>query len=310
MTNPDFVAISAKQYVAIQKHARAAFEKAECWGVFPTKIDEVMRAAKVVVSNEDALNPTFLDKIRYKAGKARAILKSALTKILGVFDAGARIAYIDRAVLAVRQGFLKLHEAGHAILPWQREIYQAFEDCENTLSPECSEAFDQEANAFASEVMFQVERFTNEAAGHDFGIGVPLKLSKIYGGSVYATVRRYVSTHHRNCTVLVLNPTEMIPGDGFKADLRRAVSSPSFLAKFGNLAWPDQFTPEHEIGKLIPLGNRKMSGKNTIGLTDLNGVCHECLVEAFKTNYQTFILIVDVKAMTSATFCLSPALAH
>ena len=192
----------------------------------------------------------------------------------------------------------------------QRDVYQAFEDCESTLSPECSEAFDHEANAFVSEVMFQVERFTDEAAGHDFGIGVPLKLSKTYGGSIYATVRRYVSTHHRNCSVLVLNPTEMISGDGFKAELRRVVSSQTFLAKFGNLAWPAQFTPDHEIGKLIPLGKRKMSGKNTIGLTDLNGLRHECLVEAFKTNYQTFILIVDVKAMTSATFFSSPVLAH
>ncbi len=128
MRNPDFVAISDEQYLAIQKHARAALEKAGCWGVLPTQIDEVMRAAKVVVSSEDALSPTFLDKIRYSAGKARAVLKSALSKILGVFDAGARIAYIDRAVIAVRQAYLKLHEAGHAILPWQRDVYQAFED--------------------------------------------------------------------------------------------------------------------------------------------------------------------------------------
>src|SRR5690606_18053903 len=99
-----------------------------------------------------------------------------------------------------------------------------------------------EANVFATEVLFQLDSFIEEAADHDFGIRVPLKLNKKYGSSAYAAIRQYVSKNHRDCAVLVLNPPEVLPGDGFRASLRRSVLSPSFKAKF-ELDWPSWFTP-------------------------------------------------------------------
>jgi Zn-dependent peptidase ImmA (M78 family) len=114
-----------------------------------------------------------------------------------VLDAVARLVYIDRTVLVVKQTFLKLHETAHAFMPWQRDLYRVVEDCEKTISPEMSEQFDREANVFASEVLFQLETFTEEAAGYDFGILVPVKLHSKYGASIYSAVRRYVYTSLR-----------------------------------------------------------------------------------------------------------------
>src|SRR6185369_13111092 len=107
----------------------------------------------------------FLAKLRQKAGSA---LRRALSKVLGVLDVVARIVYLDRSLYLVKQTFLKLHETAHAILPWQRKIYAVTEDCEKTLAPEISEVFEREANVFASDVLFQLDAFTNEANDHEF----------------------------------------------------------------------------------------------------------------------------------------------
>jgi hypothetical protein len=89
----------------------------------------------------------------------------------------------------------------------------------------------------------------------------------------------------------VINPPVLKEGDGFTANLRRAVPSDSFKQCFGSLRWPEQFTPGDNIGAMIPIGKRRMSGPRTLSLRDSNGILHECIAEAFATPYQVFILL-------------------
>jgi Zn-dependent peptidase ImmA (M78 family) len=295
---PDDASVSSEQLHQIRQHALKALQKANAQGRFPTPVNDVMEAAKIVIAEEDTLSESFLNKIRNKTLRFGKTLKSALSKVLGIFETAARIVHIDRTLLEVRKVFLKLHETAHGVLVWQKDIYCAIEDCEKTLSPEISEAFDREANAFASEVLFQLNTFQEEAADSKFGIAVPLQLKKKYGASIYSTVRRYVSTHHRSCIVLVLDMPVLVKGDGFTATLRRVISSPSFEKYFGQICWPNVFTPDDEIGKIVPLGKRRMSRPAQLVLGDQNGVQHECIAEAFCNTYQVFILIHEVKALT------------
>jgi hypothetical protein len=209
-------------------------------------------------------------------------------------------------VKAVKQVFLTLHETGHAVLPWQRNLYALVEDGEQELDPDIADLFDREANVFATEVLFQLDSFANEAAGYEFGIGVPLKLSRKYGSSAYAAVRQYVSKSQRDCVVLVLDPPALMGGDGFRASLRRPVASPSFRMKF-DLSWPAHFTPDDEIGAIVPVGHRRMSKARAITLGDRNGARHECLAEAFKTPYQVFVLIHAVRTLTRTTIVMPTA---
>lgn len=290
--------VSSDQIPQIRSHAMEALEKANALGRFPTPVGDVMESAKLIVAQQGELTESFLDKLLSRAVRFGKTLKTALTKVLGVLDVGARIVYIGKGVHLIKQVFLKLHEAGHALLPWQRDIYYAIQDCEKTLSPEISDAFDREANLFASEVLFQLDTFRDEAADYRFGVNVPLKLCKKYGASVYSTVRRYVSSHNRSCVVLILNPPELAEGDGFVCSLRRVVQSKSFEFFFGRVQWPERFTPDDDVGKMIPLGGRRMSWPAPIRLTDRNGVEHECIGEGFKHKYQVFILIHEVDTLT------------
>ena len=285
---PDVHSLSAHQLRLIQTEARRVLEQADALGRFPTPVDDIIEAARhTVVVNQD-IDEGFLSKT---CRKVKGALKGALSKVLGVLDVAARVMHLDRTVHEAKLPFLKTHELGHGALPWQRDIYAITADCKKTIAPEVSEMFEREANVFASEVLFQIAAFTLEAAGHDFGIKTPMKLSKKYGASVYASVRRYVSTHGRACAVVVLEPPEVCGLHGFVAKRRRVIASPFFAAQFGELAWPEKFTPDDEIGKMVPLGNRKMSRPRAIVMTDQNGARHECIAEAFRHPYQVFILI-------------------
>jgi len=296
VVHPDDCKLSIQQQQLIRKHARQALKSADAFGVFPTPVDEIMKAAKVFVAEEDLADRGFLKKMARAAG---GTLKRALDKILGVMHVAARLVYLDKAVHVAKLPFLKLHETAHAVLPWQKDIYAVTEDCEKTLAPEIADEFEKEANVFATEVVFQLDAFTEEAADHDIGILVPVKLKKRYGASIYSAVRRYVSTHHKACLVLVLEPPKIHEDLGFTCDLRRVVASESFMEQFGELKWPDYFSPDDEIGAVVPVGGKKMSMYRRVVLVDRNGSQNQCVAEAFTQSHQVFVLIHSIQTLTA-----------
>lgn len=288
MAEPDDGGLGRRQYARVRGEAGRLLRKADAAGAFPTPVDEIVDAARIEIAAENILSEEFLSSARRRAGEA---LRRAAAKVIGLFDARERRVFIDRDVLPVRQTFLKLHETGHAVLPWQRDIYAVIEDGEKELDPDTAELFDREASVFAAEVLFQLDGFINEAKDLPFGMSVPINLSQRYGASIYASVRQYVSKHPRECAVIVLNAPEFEEGDGFRAAVRRVVSSPSFRKRFGELDLPRHFTPDDELGTMVPVGTARSSKPREIGLVDRDGARCECVAESFTNTYQVFILI-------------------
>ena len=209
----------------------------------------------------------------------------------------ANLVFVDKLLKPVRKRFVMLHEVGHGFMPWQqRAMYDLVEDCDHALDPEAADLFDREANVFASEVLFQNDTFSDMAADETFEIWTPIRLARKFDASLYASIRQYVSKNDRCCAVLVLNPPAPSQG-GFKATLRRVVTSVSFRETFDNHSWPDIYTPADPFGALVPLGPRKASGKRSLALKDSNGVRHECVAESFTQTYQVFILIHAVRTL-------------
>jgi hypothetical protein len=261
-------------------------------GVFPTPIAQIMDVARVTEVQEDVLNEGFIQRLRLKAAGAGQLIRSALSKIRGLFHASEGLVFIDQTLMEVKKRFVRLHECAHGFLRWQRSMYAVVEDCDQSLDPDVADAFDREANVFASEVLFQIDTFQVESRDHAFSIYTPLKLNKRYGASVYSAVRQYVTKNERCCAVLVLNPPEVNDTTGFRASLRRFVASASFIERFGTLPWPDAFTPDDEIGAMVPVGKRRASRKRELVLKDRNGDSLKCIAEAFTQTYQVFILIL------------------
>lgn len=278
------------------KEAERALLEAQAMGVFPTPVDQILAVANVR-EEETELDEGLISRMRSKAGSA---LKRALSKVIGLFHASAGIIFLDHTLHKIKKRFVRLHEAGHGFLPWQRPMYAVVEDCEKALDPEAADLFDREANVFASEVLFQLDTFREMAESKPFGIFVPVRLAPKFDASIYASVRQYVSKNSRACAVVVLNMPELVRGDGFRASLRRAVQSPTFTATFGAHQWSESYTPDDDIGAMIPVGGRRASGKRHIVLVDADDRRHECIAEAFTQTHQVFVLILVSKALASA----------
>jgi len=68
--------------------------------------------------------------------------------------------------------------------------------------------------------------------------------------------------------------------------------------------WAEVFTPDDDIGRLVPLGKRRASGRQQLGLTDDNGTLQDCIAESFSSGHQVFVLIHVNKALTSSRVIL------
>ncbi len=304
MPRPDDSTLTPGQLARVRKEAERALQQAGALGVLPTPIDEIMRVARVAEIEEDIHNPSFIARIMAKAEKAGQTIRRALSKVMGLFHASEGLIFIDRTLMKVKQRFVRLHESAHGFLPWQRPMYSLVQDGENALDPDTADLFDREANNFASEVLFQLDTFRDQAEEMSFDILTPVRLAKKFNASNYAAIRQYVSKNHRNCAVVVLNMPELDPLTGFRATLRRVVGSESFLQIFAGKVWPEVFTPGDDIGRFVPVNGRRASGKRQLGLADAHGTLHDCVAESFSTGHQVFVLIHVTKALTAKRILL------
>lgn len=310
MRRPDDSSLTRSQLTKIRSEAERALRDAGVFGILPTPVEEVMRVARVREVEEDLGNPGFLSKLVNNAERAGQAIKRALSKVLGLFHASDGLVFIDRTLMVVKQRFVRLHEAAHGFLPWQRPMYAIVQDCEKALDPDTADLFDREANVFASEVLFQIDTFSNQADELPFTIRTPLALAKKFNASIYASVRQYVSKNRRACAVLVMNMPVPVPELGFRAELRRSVQSESFTSLFGAYAWKDCYTPDDDIGALIPTGHRRSSAPRSLSLRDADGTLHDCVAEAFTNTIQVFVLIHVVKALKKTHILLRQSIAR
>jgi hypothetical protein len=306
MRRPDDCTLTPGHLAIIKREAERALREAGALGVFPTPVERIMSVANVEEVKDDLLSPGLLAKIRAGAEMAGGLLKRAVSKIMGLFHASAGLVYLDQSLIEVKKRFVRLHESAHGFLPWQRPLYAVVEDCDKSLDPDAADLFDREANVFASEVLFQLDAFREMAESWTFEVWTPVRLAKQFNASIYASIRQYVSKNHRACAVVVLDMPGLIEGDGFRANLRRVVQSPAFTEAFGSDMWnAPYYTPADEIGRLIPLGKRKSSGKRNMALVDRNGTRHECIAESFTQGHQVFVLVHSAKTLTTTLFLIT-----
>jgi Zn-dependent peptidase ImmA (M78 family) len=290
--------LTYRQLTNVQRHADRLLRDAGAYGRFPTPVDDLLAAAKLKVVDDELLDDGLLRRFLRKATMAGvAALKSALSKVVGLFDAADRLVLIDKTLPRPRIPFVKLHEAGHGSLPHQSRVYALIHDCLQTLDPDTTDLFEREANVFASEVMFQRVTFFQQAHDQEFGLKVPMGLAKQFGASNYATFRRYVGTSPRACCLIVLEPVRRRRIDSFTVEIRRIVASRTFHEMYDALRFGTEINENHALAPGVPLG-RRMIYPRQIALVDRNGDTRECTVEAFDTTHQVLILVLDTKPFT------------
>lgn len=300
MAKADDSSLDPDQLRAVHLAARRALDRASGWGIFPTPIPDILEAANLKIAPASAFDPRrIMEYLIGKAESAATALKSAISKVFGIYDADEFLIHIDHNVRESKQNFLKLHEAGHHELPTHRKLFRIFQDCEKTLEPETADLFEREANNFARFVLFQGDGYRDVAADYKLEIKTPMKLAGKFGASIYASCREYARTHQRSCVVYVLEPIKYCDKTGARAEVRRIEASPSFQQQFGRPT-EQVITLNHSLGRVLPVG-RRMTRPTTISITDRNGQAHECIAEAFDTTFNILILVYPIKALGTST---------
>jgi Zn-dependent peptidase ImmA (M78 family) len=281
--------LSHAQLRDIRARADQLLREAGAYGSFPTPVANIMNAAKVHLDEHNSLDSNMIHRL-YR--KATDVIKHALDKVLGIFDVRANTIYYDHSIHKAKKPFLLLHETGHSYLDWQKATYAFLEDGKGNLEPEVSEAFECEANVFASEVLFQVDRFTDLAEDMPLALATPMSLAQKFGASIYSSVRRFATTTSRCCVVLVLEPPLVTNGVAVFA-LRRPLPSKSFLLKYGDVVWQPDFSRLNFPSRALPHIGRsiqKVVKPAKIEIT-IAGEKHRFTAEAFNSTQNVFLLL-------------------
>lgn len=289
----DDATLSPSSEATVRKYADLLLRKASAYGRFPTPAQDLVRAAELEIARESALAGIGLDGLYRRLPNALKLapdkIKKAAAKLLGLLDRGDRMIHLAPDAYPKRKLYVTIHEIGHDFLPHQRKTYGILEDSDAELDHDTSDLFEREANCFASEVLFQLDGFTKEAAEFTLGIKVPVELSKRYGPSIYATARRYVSTHRNPCALVVYDPATPLAEGGHVLEFRRSITSTTFAAQFGSPAWPQRCGPESFFFRNRP--KNKFALPRSLSVRDVNGDDQLCMVESFNSTYQILFLV-------------------
>jgi hypothetical protein len=250
-------------------------------GQLPTPKEEILACTELVEHGE-------LDLAEYEATLCDRTLRffhRAASKILGFLDRRSNIIYVDPCVHDSRKLFITYHEVSHKILRWQKITLT--QDDQLTLSAECEDLFESEANYGAADILFQCERFEDEARDYELSIESALYLSNRYDSSCHAGLRRFAERNHRPCLLMVLTPTLMEHADGKTSYyVVYAIPSTPFTNEFGEPLNLKFVNPGHALGDIL-----NNSGHGEIVLADLKGFLRTCVVQTFSNKFKTFVLI-------------------
>ena len=254
---------------------------AEVGNEVPTAKSAILACAELVETGE-------LDLRDYEASfkdKARGFFYRAMSKVYGFLDRRTQLIYVDSQLHDSRKLFVTYHEVTHRVLPWQNVVYT--EDDEVTLSANCRTLFEAEANFGAAEILFQCNRFEEEARDYELSITSALYLANRYDASCHSALRRFVERNHRPCLLLVLKPTARQNTDGATSYfIAYSIRSSAFTLEFGEPIRELFLNPEDDLGKIV---NSGLQGE--IVLEDIKGIRKLCSVECFSNMYHTFVLI-------------------
>lgn len=273
---------------AITKRVQQLLRAAGVDGIIPTPREAILESAKLVESGD-------LDLALYEEPifeKVKGFFHKAVGKVFGFLDFRRDLVYVDPTLPVTKRNFVTFHEVTHRILPWQEVIYT--EDDHTTVTPECKNIFESEANFGAADFLFQAS-FEKEAADYNVSVASVLNLASRYEASIHATMRRFVERHHEACAVLVLKQTRLEYEDGTHSYVVcYPIASSPFLRQFGMPFQSRFLNPGEKICDIVNSGKR-----TPIPLADMSGKVHEFWLEAFDTGYSIFALFARRSSRTS-----------
>ena len=292
----------------VKKHARKLLNEADALGQLPTPVDRLVSTAKLIVNQEVSLSQdeSLLTRFSSNIGKIARPHLHGVKKLLGLLHVPSGEIWIDHSQHESKKSFIKLHETAHGFMPHQKKMFEFMEDGMLELDSEIEDKFEREANNFAAETLFQLDKFEKMAADYQISIKTPLDLSKKFGASVYSSMRRYIQTHFAPLALAVYDPPNSANGSSQYRLRRDPMHSPAFMQRFGAIRFPITCAESDYLGSIL-WNKSKLHTYNSCAVKDLNGDIHECAIHIFSNSYEKFMMIIPLKKSSSrsSTFCLN-----
>lgn len=202
---------------------------------------------------------------------------------------------LDGSLPIKKHRWNEAHEIGHSLIPWHEDMMLG--DNAHTLSPDCHEQVEAEANFAGGRLLFLRERFVAEARSLDPSIGSVQRLHGAFGNTLSTTLYRFVESAGIERPIVGLitghpHVTRRGADHDHAKPCRHFIQSPAFAARFRCMPEVDLFEAvagycgSHSGG---PLGTAELI------LTDDNGDQHRFVFETFFNRYDALTLGVYLR---------------
>lgn len=262
--------------------------QSKSFGIYPTPVNKIISYSELKTHESSDLHK--ISKKYYN--RASEALKRAIGNLKGALDRKEKVIYVDPTLHVSSKRFVKLHEVGHEVIPWQKELYDFLEDDrENLLTLDTNDEFESEANFFASAALFQLHRFEDESKKLPLSLNSAIALSKTFGGSIHASLRRYVEKSPKRCALLVLKNPDI---SSLSCKVRNYFQSTSFSKEFGRINWNPTLDFNYSFVQDYVLNQRKPIQNGSFSLA-INGEEKNLFnYHYFSNSYNGFVLILPL----------------
>ena len=118
----------------------------------------------------------------------------------------------------------------------------------------------------------------------------PLWLSRCYGSSAHAAIRRFVEVSHRCCSVLIVRPSRAAMNGYSAFRVAYEVRSSDFATRFEGAHLPRCLGPDSILGAALLTDRRYVRGDELL-LPDRDGRKTECGFQTFQNSQSAFALV-------------------
>lgn len=192
---------------------------------------------------------------------------------------------LDASLPEKKHRWNEAHEIGHSLLPWHDDTMHG--DNAHTLSRDCHEQIEAEANFAAGRLLFLRDRFTSEALDMEPSISTIQSLHRTFGNTLSTTFYRYIETVGQDLPMVGLISTHPHPNRR-SADFdpllpcRHHIRSPGFAKQFSRISEVELFA---SIVGYCGAQRGGPLGATELLLNDDNGDVHRFYFETFFNRY-------------------------
>ena len=210
-------------------------------------------------------------------------------KLKALFIPDRNTILIDRQLPSPKQRWAEAHEIGHSIVPWHSGMMHG--DQLRTLSPDCHEKLEAEANFAAGKLLFMQDAFQERLLSEPVNFTRVMALAGLFGNTMTTTLWRTVETYDQPAFALISQHPLQIIDEGCDP-VRYFVRSREFEHRFGQIRSDDLFNRV----KSLCNGTSGMIGVGEIVVLNLRSEEYVFSVETFYNHHDALTLGIQKAA--------------